>query len=123
MILRRLIAWFRRSQPLRSQKAPEPANDGAAFDLDEFGRLLNSGKNRRPSKNRTCPKPAGKRPEQVVSTKSRQVIFGSRIRGAKIRAEGAREEAAKAIRAADRAKRKHGRSVKLFFEPALYELP
>ena len=82
---RRLIAWFRRSQPLRSQKAPEPANDGAAFDLDEFGRLLNSGKNRRPSKNRTCPKPAGKRPEQVVSTKSRQVIFGSRIRGALLR--------------------------------------
>jgi hypothetical protein len=34
------------------------------------------------------------------------VIFGSRIRGAKIRAEGAREEAAKAIRAADRAE--HG---------------
>jgi hypothetical protein len=38
-----------------------------------------------------------------MSTKSRQVIFGSRIRGAKIRAEDAREEAAKAIRAADRA--------------------
>jgi hypothetical protein len=35
--------------------------------------------------------------------KSRQVIFGSRIRGAKIRAEAAREEAVKAIRAADRA--------------------
>jgi hypothetical protein len=44
MILRRLMAWFRRSQPLRSEKAPEPANDGAAFDLNEFGRLLNSGK-------------------------------------------------------------------------------
>jgi len=39
----------------------------------------------------------------AMSTKSRQVIYGSRIRGAKIRAEGAREEAAKAIRAADRA--------------------
>jgi hypothetical protein len=38
-----------------------------------------------------------------MSTKSRQVIFGSRIRGAKIRAEGAREEAVKAVRAADRA--------------------
>jgi hypothetical protein len=38
-----------------------------------------------------------------MSTKSRQVIYGSRIRGAKIRAEGAREEAAKAIRAFDRA--------------------
>jgi hypothetical protein len=31
------------------------------------------------------------------------VIFGSRIRGAKIRAEGAREEARQAIRKADRA--------------------
>jgi hypothetical protein len=39
----------------------------------------------------------------AMSTKSRQVIFGSRIRGAKICAEGAREEATKAIRAADRA--------------------
>jgi hypothetical protein len=38
-----------------------------------------------------------------MSTKSRAVIFGSRIRGAKIRAEGAREEAVKANRAADRA--------------------
>ena len=38
-----------------------------------------------------------------MSTKSRQVIYGSRIRGAKICAEDAREEAAKAIRAADRA--------------------
>src|ERR1700687_1689391 len=37
-----------------------------------------------------------------MSTKSRQVIFGSRIRGAKIRAEGAREDAVKAVRAADR---------------------
>jgi hypothetical protein len=39
----------------------------------------------------------------AMSAKSRQVIFGSRIRHAKIRAEGAREKAAKAIRAADRA--------------------
>jgi hypothetical protein len=32
-----------------------------------------------------------------------EIIFGSRIRGAKIRAEGAREEAVKAVRTADRA--------------------
>jgi hypothetical protein len=38
-----------------------------------------------------------------MSTKSREVIFGSRIRGAKIRAGGAREEAIRAVRAADRA--------------------
>ena len=38
-----------------------------------------------------------------MSTKSREVIFGSRIRGAKIRAEGAREEAKKAVRETDRA--------------------
>jgi hypothetical protein len=38
-----------------------------------------------------------------MSTKSREVIFGSRIRGAKIRAEGAREDAVKAVRAADHA--------------------
>src|SRR5882672_1346266 len=38
-----------------------------------------------------------------MSTKSREVIFGSRLRGAKIRAEGAREEAIKAVREADRA--------------------
>jgi hypothetical protein len=37
-----------------------------------------------------------------MSTKSREVIFGSPIRGAKIRAEGAREEAVKAVRTADR---------------------
>src|SRR5258706_10198 len=39
----------------------------------------------------------------LMSTKSREVIFGSRIRGAKIRAEGARERARQAIREADRA--------------------
>src|SRR3984957_4232779 len=38
-----------------------------------------------------------------LSTKSREGIFGSQIRGAKIRAEGARKEAVKAVRAADRA--------------------
>src|SRR6476620_10558490 len=38
-----------------------------------------------------------------MSTKSRQTLYGSRIRGAAIRAEGAREAARKAIREADRA--------------------
>ena len=38
-----------------------------------------------------------------MSTKSREVIWSGRISGAKIRARHAREEAAKAVRAADRA--------------------
>jgi hypothetical protein len=38
-----------------------------------------------------------------MSTKSREVIYGSQIRGAKIRAEAARKCAAEAIRGADRA--------------------
>ncbi len=38
-----------------------------------------------------------------MSTKSRQTIYGSRIRGAKIRADNARLAAKKAIREADRA--------------------
>jgi hypothetical protein len=38
-----------------------------------------------------------------VSTKSREVIYGGRIIGAKIRAQGAREAAKKAVREADRA--------------------
>jgi len=38
-----------------------------------------------------------------MSTRSRQSIFGSRLRGARIRADGARDEAKKAIREADRA--------------------
>jgi hypothetical protein len=38
-----------------------------------------------------------------MSTKSREVIWGGRVMGAKMRAEGAREEAKKAVRAADRA--------------------
>jgi hypothetical protein len=38
-----------------------------------------------------------------MSTKSRQVIYGSRIAGAKIRAEGARKRAIEAARGADRA--------------------
>jgi hypothetical protein len=37
-----------------------------------------------------------------MSTKSRQVIFSSRISGANIRAQGARERAKQAIREADR---------------------
>ena len=36
----------------------------------------------------------------AMSTKSRQTIYGGRIIGAKIRAEGARERAAEAIREA-----------------------
>jgi hypothetical protein len=39
----------------------------------------------------------------LMSTKSREVIWGGRIMGAKIRAQGAREDAVKAVRAADRA--------------------
>jgi len=38
-----------------------------------------------------------------MSTKSRQVIYGGRIIGAKIRASAARKRAAEAIREADRA--------------------
>ena len=38
-----------------------------------------------------------------MGTKSREVIWAGRILGAKIRAEGAREDALKAVRAADRA--------------------
>ena len=38
-----------------------------------------------------------------MSTKSREVLFGSRIVGARIRAESARRRASKAIREADRA--------------------
>jgi hypothetical protein len=38
-----------------------------------------------------------------MSTKTREVIWGGRIMGAKMRAETARQEARKATRAADRA--------------------
>jgi hypothetical protein len=38
-----------------------------------------------------------------MSTKSRQVIWGGKIMGAEMRAQGAREAAQKAIREADRA--------------------
>jgi hypothetical protein len=48
MIFRRLIAWFGfgRRQPLPPLPVMlEPATDGeAVFDLEEFGRLLISGK-------------------------------------------------------------------------------
>jgi hypothetical protein len=36
-----------------------------------------------------------------MSTKSREVIFGSRIRGSEIHADGAREHAKQAVREAD----------------------
>jgi hypothetical protein len=39
----------------------------------------------------------------TMSTKSREVIYGGQIIGAKIRAQGAREAAKKAVREADRA--------------------
>jgi hypothetical protein len=39
----------------------------------------------------------------AIGSKSREVIYGGRIIGARIRAEGAREAAQKAVREADRA--------------------
>jgi hypothetical protein len=39
----------------------------------------------------------------AMGTKSREVIYGGRIIGVRIRAEGAREAAQKAVREADRA--------------------
>src|SRR4029079_7229552 len=39
----------------------------------------------------------------IMTTKSREVIWGSRIRGARMHAEHAREADQKAVRAADRA--------------------
>jgi hypothetical protein len=44
MILRRFLAWFRRPRLRRPQKGPEGQGDGGPLDLNEFGRLLNSGK-------------------------------------------------------------------------------
>jgi hypothetical protein len=48
MILRRLIAWFgfarRRPLPLPPVAPSAAADRKAAFDFDEFGRLLSSGK-------------------------------------------------------------------------------
>jgi hypothetical protein len=43
-----------------------------------------------------------------MSTKKREVIWGGRIMGAKMRADPARQEARKAVREADRAEAKHG---------------
>jgi hypothetical protein len=44
MFFRRLIAWFWPMWPLPPRKAPEPVGNRTALDLDEFGRLLSSGK-------------------------------------------------------------------------------
>jgi hypothetical protein len=59
MVLRRLIAWFRQSRLSQPQKAPEAPSDGGAFDQNEFGRLLNSGKTEDLQKSR-APSAAGK---------------------------------------------------------------
>jgi hypothetical protein len=48
-----------------------------------------------------------------MSIKSRQTIYGDRIIGAKIRAEGAREAAKKAIREADRAEAEAAWSIQM----------
>jgi hypothetical protein len=44
MFFRRLIAWFWPTRPLPPRKAPESMGNRTALDLDEFGRLLNTGK-------------------------------------------------------------------------------
>jgi hypothetical protein len=44
MFFRRLIAWFWPMWPLPPRKAPEPVGNRTALDLDEFGRLLSTGK-------------------------------------------------------------------------------
>jgi hypothetical protein len=44
MFFRRLIAWFRRARPLPPRNASWRARNRTALDLDEFGRLLSSGK-------------------------------------------------------------------------------
>ena len=44
MFFRRLIAWFWPARPLRPRKAPGPIGNRTALDLDEFGRLLSTGK-------------------------------------------------------------------------------
>jgi len=41
MFFHRLIAWFR---PTRLLQVPEPVGNRTALDIDEFGRLLNTGK-------------------------------------------------------------------------------
>jgi hypothetical protein len=42
MFFRRLIAWPTRPSPPR--KAPEPVGNRTPLDIDEFGRLLSTGK-------------------------------------------------------------------------------
>jgi hypothetical protein len=49
------------------------------------------------------PPPAGVAVIASMSTKSREVIYGGRIIGARIRAQSAREAAKKAVRESDRA--------------------
>jgi len=44
MFFRRLIAWFRPTRLLPPRKAPGPVGNQTALDLDEFGRLLSTGK-------------------------------------------------------------------------------
>jgi hypothetical protein len=44
MFFRRLIAWFWPTRPLPPRKAPGPMGNRTALDLDEFGRLLSTGK-------------------------------------------------------------------------------
>jgi hypothetical protein len=44
MILRRLIAWFLRPRPLAPPQARQRRPEVDARDLDEFDRLLRSGK-------------------------------------------------------------------------------
>jgi hypothetical protein len=44
MFLRRLITWFWTGRPLPPRKAPWRAGNRTALDLDEFGRLLSTGK-------------------------------------------------------------------------------
>jgi hypothetical protein len=44
MIVRRLIAWFGVGRLRPPPAVPAVPNADAAFDLDEFGRLLSSGK-------------------------------------------------------------------------------
>jgi hypothetical protein len=54
-----------------------------------------------------------------MSTKSREVIFGSQIRGAKIRAARARERAKQVVREADRAEAEAGRSAWSYGGPVI----
>ena len=44
MFLRRLIALFWPARPLPPRNAPAPVENRTALDLEEFGRLLSTGK-------------------------------------------------------------------------------